>query len=193
MVSLLAQASYNLIHMIFSKPLNFHVAASSREREDRLISQLGQVREPDFLCSLNQLFNVHFAMSARYKALSVEQKRKVLSKFLLKLLKRCFRELWVVIIDDAQYADNESMLLFRTMTKRNMIFFILSIGHKLSGEYEVHPAILERARVCISIKKSKNIIPRNIISIFLIVFMWILFFIIFFSLNLYIVESLIYI
>ncbi|CAL1681643.1 unnamed protein product [Lasius platythorax] len=142
-----AKASYNLIHMIFSKPLNFHVAASSREREDRLISQLGQVREPDFLCSLNQLFNVHFAMSERYKALSVEQKRKVLSKFLLKLLKRCFRELWVVIIDDAQYADNESMLLFRTMTKRNMIFFILSIGHKLSGEYEVHPAILERARI----------------------------------------------
>ncbi|XP_029155514.1 adenylate cyclase type 10-like [Nylanderia fulva] len=142
-----AKAPYNLIHMIFSKPLNFDIATTSREREDRLTSQLGPVREPDFLCSLNQLFNVHFTISPRYKELSVEQKRKVLNKFLLKLLRRCFKELWVMIIDDAQYGDNESMLLFRTLTKRNMIFFVLTIGHKLSGEYEVHPAILERARI----------------------------------------------
>lgn len=148
--------------MIFSKPLNFHIATSSKEREDRLVLELGQLREPDFLCTLNQLFNVRFAISPRYKALSAEQKHKVLTKFLLKLIKRCFRELWVIIIDDAQYGDNESMLLFHTMTKQNMIFFVLSIGHKLSGEYEVHPAILERARVWMSIK-AKIIILRNII------------------------------
>lgn len=147
MVLLLVQVSYNLIRMIFSKPLNFHAASSSKEREDRLVLELGQLREPEFICALNQPFNVHFAMSPRYKALSVEQKQKVLSKFLLKLVKRCFRELWVMIIDDAQYGDNESMLLFHTMIKWNMIFFVLSIGHKLSGEYEVHPDILEKARV----------------------------------------------
>lgn len=147
MVSLLAQTSYNLIHMIFSKPLNFHITTSPREREERLMSELGQIREPEFLCALNQPFNVHFAMSQRYTALSVQEKRKMLKKFLLKLLKSCFRELWVMIIDDIQYGDNESMLLFPTMTRRNMIFFVLSIGHRFGGEYEIHPGILKKAQV----------------------------------------------
>ncbi|KAL6429124.1 hypothetical protein ACFW04_008123 [Cataglyphis niger] len=145
-VSLLTQASYNLIHMIFSKPLNFHITTSPREREDRLMSELGQIRESEFLCVLNQPFNVHFAMSQHYTALSVQQKRKMLKKFLLKLLKSCFKELWVMIIDDIQYGDNESMLLFRTLTRRN-IFFVLSIGHKFGEEYEMHPGILKKAQI----------------------------------------------
>ncbi|KAM0731371.1 Adenylate cyclase type 10 [Formica fusca] len=142
-----AKASYNLIHMIFSKPLNFHITTSPREREDRLMLELGRIREPEFLCALNQPFNVHFAMSPRYTALSVQEKRKMLRKLLLKLLRSCFRELWVMIIDDIQYGDNESMLLFRTMTRRNMVFFVLSIGHRFGGEYEVHPGIFERAQI----------------------------------------------
>lgn len=132
--------------MIFSKPLNFHITTSPREREDRLMSELGQIREPEFLCVLNQPFNVHFAMSQHYTDLSVQQKRKMLKKFLLKLLKRCLKELWVMIIDDIQYGDNESMLLFPTMTRRN-IFFVLSIGHRFGGEYEMHPGMLEKAQV----------------------------------------------
>jgi hypothetical protein len=28
-----------------------------------------------------------------------------------------------------------------------MIFFILGIGHKLSGDYKLHPSILEKAQV----------------------------------------------
>ncbi|XP_050456444.1 adenylate cyclase type 10-like [Cataglyphis hispanica] len=141
-----AKASYNLIHMIFSKPLNFHITTSPREREERLMSELGQIREPEFLCVLNQPFNVHFAMSQHYTALSMQQKRKMLKKFLLKLLKNCFKELWVMIIDDIQYGDNESMLLFPTLTRRN-IFFVLSIGHKFGEEYEMHPGILKKAQI----------------------------------------------
>ncbi|XP_026826225.1 adenylate cyclase type 10-like [Ooceraea biroi] len=142
-----AKVSYSLIHLIFSMPLGFNVTSTAKEREDKLVSQLGHVRQPEFLCALNQPFNVHFAMNARYKALSEKQKHNVLQKFLLKLMRDCFRKLWVVIIDDAEYSDNDSMLLFGTMVQLNTVFFVLSVGHKLNAQYEVHPAVLKRAQV----------------------------------------------
>lgn len=86
-------------------------------------------------------------MSPRYTALSGKQKHKVLLKFLRKLMRKCFRELWVVIIDDIQYGDNDSMQLFHTITKQNTILFVLSLGRQLNSEYEINLEVLERARV----------------------------------------------
>lgn len=53
----------------------------------------------------------------------------------------------MIIIDDTQHSDNDSMKLFRTMIKQNTVFFILSFGRMFNGEYEIYPDILERARV----------------------------------------------
>ncbi|XP_011879972.1 PREDICTED: adenylate cyclase type 10-like [Vollenhovia emeryi] len=141
------KVSYSLIHLIFSMPLGFNVATTPRDREEILMSRLEGVCEPEFLCALNQLFNVHFMMSSSYTALSRKQKRKMLRKFLLKLMKSCFRELWVVIIDNAQYSDEDSMKLFRTITNQSTVLFILSLGRKLNGEYEMDPSVLEKARI----------------------------------------------
>ncbi|XP_039306665.1 adenylate cyclase type 10 isoform X1 [Solenopsis invicta] len=142
-----SKTSYNLIHMIFSVPLGFNITTTPREREEILMSQLGNVDASEFLCALNQLFNVHFMISTPYAELSEKQKRKVLRNFLLKLIKNCFRELCVVIIDDVQYSDNNSMKLFGTIAKQNTIFFILSFGRQLNGEYEIHPRVLEKAQI----------------------------------------------
>lgn len=136
-----------MVHLIFSIPLGFNVATTPREREEILMSCLHNIHEPEFLCALNHPFNVDFMMSPRYTALSRKQKHKVLLKFLRKLMKKCFRELWVVIIDDIQYGDNDSMQLFHTITKQNTILFVLSLGRKLNSEYEISPEVLERARV----------------------------------------------
>jgi len=133
--------------MIFSMPLGFNTVTTPREREEILMSQLGRVRKPKFLCALNQPFNVHFTMCPHYTALSRKQKRKVLRKFLFKLMRNCFREPWVVIIDDAQYGDDDSMKLFPTMIKQNTVLFVLSLGRKLDGEYEMYPVVLEKAQV----------------------------------------------
>lgn len=52
-----------------------------------------------------------------------------------------------MIIDDVQYGDDDSMQLFYTMTKQNTILFVLSLGRKLNGEYEINPDVLKRAQV----------------------------------------------
>ncbi|KYN02894.1 Adenylate cyclase type 10 [Cyphomyrmex costatus] len=142
-----AKTSYSLIHLIFSIPLGFSVVTTPREREEILKSRLGCVRKPEFLCALNQPFNVHFMINPHYTALSRKRKHNVLCKFLLKLMRNCFRELWVIIIDDAQHSDNDSMKLFRTVIKQTTVFFILSFGRMFNGEYEIHPDILDTARI----------------------------------------------
>ncbi|XP_018358134.1 PREDICTED: adenylate cyclase type 10-like [Trachymyrmex cornetzi] len=142
-----AKTSYSLIHLIFSIPLGFSVVTTPREREEILMSRLGPIRKPEFLCALNQPFNVHFMMNSQYTALSRKQKHNVLRKFLLKLMKNCFKELWVIIIDDTQHSDNDSMKLFRTMIEQNTVFFILSFGRMFNSDYEIYSDISERARI----------------------------------------------
>lgn len=76
-------------------------------------------------------------------------KQKLLRKFLLKLMKGCFDELWVVIIDDAEYVDQESLEIFDVLTKRDKIFFALTIGRKLNTDFSLYLNFLHRAKVLI--------------------------------------------
>ncbi|KAG7200287.1 hypothetical protein KM043_017753 [Ampulex compressa] len=156
------KAPYSLIHLIFSMPLGFTINSTQKEREDELISRLGKIRQPHFLCALNQPFNVHFTMSSKYKALTEVEKHKLLRKFLLKLMRCCFDKLWVIIIDDAEYGDDESLQLFDTMAKGDTVFFVLSIGQKLSAEYRLHPAILNRAQDSVmSLQSVENTLDKS--------------------------------
>lgn len=141
------QAPYSLILLIFSTSLHFSVSTTRKEREDKLLERLGTVRQSYFLCSLNQPFNTHFPVTRRYNSLSDTEKWKILRKFLLKLLKSCFTEFSVIVIDDAEYTDIESLQLFDVMTKKDMIFYVLGIGRKLGTEFQIHPNVLRRAKV----------------------------------------------
>ncbi|XP_076763166.1 adenylate cyclase type 10 [Xylocopa sonorina] len=142
-----AQAPYSLIHLIFSMPLGFTVTSTRKEREDKLLLRLGNVKHPFFLCVLNQPFNVRFSITHRYNELNETEKRKVLRKFLLKLMRGCFEQLWLVIIDDAEYSDQESLQIFDVLTKRDIIFFVLSFGRKLGTDFQLYLSFLNRAKV----------------------------------------------
>lgn len=141
------QSPYNLIFLIFSIPLGFTVTSTRKEREDKLILHLGKMHHAHFLCALNQPFNVRFAINHNYNALTSTNKLKVLRKFLLKLMKSCFKELWVVIVDDTECSDQESIDLFDVLTKRDTVFFVLSIGRKFNTEFQVYSNFLVRAKV----------------------------------------------
>ncbi|KAK9310730.1 hypothetical protein QLX08_000044 [Tetragonisca angustula] len=141
------QTPYNLIHLLFSMPLGFTDTSTRKEREDKLLLRLGKLKYPQFLCIFNQPFNVHFSITQHYNALTDAEKKKLLRKFLLKLMKSCFQELWVVIIDDAEYCDPESLSIFDVFVKKDMIFFVLSIGRKLSVDFPVYFNLLHRGKV----------------------------------------------
>nr|XP_012152584.1 PREDICTED: LOW QUALITY PROTEIN: adenylate cyclase type 10-like [Megachile rotundata] len=141
------KAPHSLAHLIFAVPLGFTVTSTRKEREDKLLSQLGKVKRPHYLCALNQPFNVRFSVSRRYNSLTAFEKQKVLRKFLSRLMRRSFTDLWIVIIDDAEYSDRESLMIFDVFTRRDNVFFVLAIGMKLSSEFKMNSELLSRAKV----------------------------------------------
>lgn len=128
-------------------PLGLSVTSTRKEREDKLLVRLGKVRQSYYLCALNQPFSVRFAISQRYNSLADTEKEKVLRKFLLKLIKSCFTALWVMIVDDTEYSDPESLQLFDVLTKRDFVYFVLSVGRKLGTEFQMTSSLLKRAKV----------------------------------------------
>ncbi|CAK9811293.1 Adenylate cyclase type 10 [Anthophora quadrimaculata] len=128
-------------------PLGFTPTSSRKEREDKLLLRLGKVKHTYFLCVLNQPFNVRFPINQRYNSLNSIDKHKILRKFLLKLMKGSFEELWVIIIDDAEYSDQESLQIFDVLLKKDLVFFVLSVGRKLGTEYHTYFNHLERGKI----------------------------------------------
>ncbi|XP_015190551.1 PREDICTED: LOW QUALITY PROTEIN: adenylate cyclase type 10-like [Polistes dominula] len=137
---------YTLVHLIFSLPLKFSLTSTPKDREEKLIRLLGNVRYPEYLCALNQVFNVSFPMTKQYRSFMELEKQKILEQLLINLTKKCFPKFWVIIIDDFEYADKESLNFFDIFVKTNMFLFIISVGGKVGAEYR-HHTLLERAYV----------------------------------------------
>ncbi|KAK2576827.1 hypothetical protein KPH14_005461 [Odynerus spinipes] len=141
------QTPYILMHLIFSLPLGFTVTSTSKDREAKLTRLLNNVRYPEYLCALNQPFNVRFPMTTQYRVLIDLEKQKILQHFLRRLTEKCFQQLWVIVIDDMEYADEESLNFIDTLTKTDTIFFVISVGRKVSAEYRIAHTLLERAYI----------------------------------------------
>lgn len=99
------------------------------------------------LCSLNHVLNVNFKMTSEYSNLDGRARRKNLKKLLAHLTRKCFNVAWVIIIDDAELVDDESISLFHTVAKLKNLLFVLTYGNKLSRAYLIPPRIANDARV----------------------------------------------
>nr|KAF7425239.1 hypothetical protein H0235_007677 [Vespula pensylvanica] len=138
---------YTLFHLIFSLPLKFSLTSSSKDREDTLIRLLGNIRYPEYLCVLNEVFNVRFPITRQY-TISIESERlKILEQLLINLTEKCFQKLWVIIIDDIEYADEESLNFFDIFIQTDIFLFIISVGRKVGAEYRLANILLKKARV----------------------------------------------
>lgn len=129
---------------MFCVPLGFTVTSTSKDREDALIAHLGPLNNSQFLWVLNPVFNVNFKIGSEYSLLAEHEKQKHLIKFITELVVKCFTELWVVMIDDADNTDEESLALLRTIITLNRIIFVLSCRD--TGR-EMHPGIMKMGRV----------------------------------------------
>ncbi|XP_014609400.1 PREDICTED: adenylate cyclase type 10-like, partial [Polistes canadensis] len=147
LVSTDIQNPYTLVHLIFSLPLKFSLTSTPKDREEKLIRLLGNIRHPEYLCALNQVFNVSFPMTKQYRAFMELEKQKILEQLLINLTKKCFSKFWVIIIDDVEYADKESLNFFDIFIKTNMFLFIISVGRKVYAEYRLNHTLLERAYI----------------------------------------------
>ncbi|XP_035733005.1 adenylate cyclase type 10-like [Vespa mandarinia] len=138
---------YTLFHLIFSLPLKFSSTSTSKDREDKLMRLLNNILYPEYLCVLNKVFNVRFPLTEEYTTVKELEKHRILEKLLIYLTKKCFQKLWIIIIDDIEYADEESLNFFDILINTNMFLFVISVGRKVDAEYKLANTLLKRALV----------------------------------------------
>lgn len=108
---------------------------------------MGKIHFPHLLCSLNDILNVNFDVSNKYRALPDSDKQEIMEKLLSKLISKIFYRQWVVVIDDAEYSDPETIALLPTIIKEDCILFVMAFGQKLSTEFTISNEILKKAEV----------------------------------------------
>lgn len=53
----------------------------------------------------------------------------------------------MIMIDDAEYTDNESLQIFDVLTKRDMAFFVISFGRKLDTKIHLYLRLSNKGQV----------------------------------------------
>ncbi|XP_046753179.1 LOW QUALITY PROTEIN: adenylate cyclase type 10-like [Diprion similis] len=141
------KSPYTLVCLILSIPLGFTASSTPQEREDKIVTNMGKIYFPHLLCSLNEVFNVNFDISNKYRELPDSEKREITEKLLGKLMSHTFSRQWVILIDDAEYCDNETASLLPIIMKTNLIFFVMAFGNKVSSEFSVPHEVSKKAEI----------------------------------------------
>ena len=135
------------MYFIFCAPIGFSDKSTVKERTDKLLHHLGNSKETEYFCVLNEPFNVDFKVSSQYRALRKREKHAKLRRLLVRLMYTCFHTLWIILIDDIEYADGESISLLNILVKLDLVLFVISLGHKVAKAYSLHKEILQKAKV----------------------------------------------
>ncbi|XP_043469303.1 adenylate cyclase type 10-like [Leptopilina heterotoma] len=138
---------FRLVYLIFSAPLGITENSSVKDRTSKLLHNLMNFQEPEYLCVLNEPFKVDFKISTEYGELERKEKQRFLRKVLVILMYTCFEKLSVIFIDDIEYADRESISLLNTLMKLDLILFVIGSGQKNTNTYSFHKDVIERTQV----------------------------------------------
>ena len=70
-----------------------------------------------------------------------------MENILALLTQRCFRRIWIIVIDNAELADKESMTVLKTVIIQNRILCLMSYGNKLLEPYTIPQELKAIAKV----------------------------------------------
>ncbi|XP_014207878.1 adenylate cyclase type 10-like [Copidosoma floridanum] len=140
------QLSFILLRLIFDGLLDIRDASAHEERQNQIYSRFPDT-DRSHLCALNRAFNVTFRETDEFLAYEPRKRNDLLKKLLKTLTRRCFEAAWLVMVDDAELADEESLALLPTVVKHSGALFVLAYGNKLSRSYALPEKIVDMARV----------------------------------------------
>lgn len=73
-----------------------------------------------------------------------DEKKQRIDEFIVKLVEECFKDLWVILIDDAEFIDKESLTLIPTIINQERIFFVFSL---IDDEKKLYEVLEKKARI----------------------------------------------
>ncbi|XP_044582606.1 adenylate cyclase type 10-like [Cotesia glomerata] len=138
------EVPYSFINFIFCVPLGFKIETTKEDREKILSDHLKSTDGKEYFYLLNEIFNVDFKFSLRKSTLLEDEKKQRVDEFIAKLVEECFKDLWVILIDDAEFIDKESLTLIPTIINQERIFFVFSL---IDDEKKLYEVLEKKARI----------------------------------------------
>nr|XP_040234434.2 adenylate cyclase type 10-like [Anopheles coluzzii] len=138
---------FSAVSLCISRPLGFTETITTATRQNRMKLYLREHRLEQHVSLLNEILGTSFNETPATAALGPAEKdaaRKELFRFLCQ---KTFQNLWVLIIDDAEFMDDESFDLFDVIWEMPQIITVLTVGYqkRLSP---VRVRVLDSPHVC---------------------------------------------
>ncbi|XP_044006022.1 adenylate cyclase type 10-like [Aphidius gifuensis] len=147
LVSNYTDVPFALIYLIFSAPLDFTTISTSKNREEKLNYYLKDSYNEKFFCALNPVFNVNFNNDPEYTQLSKNIKYKIKKQLIVLLMRKCFKDLWIIIVDNIDNSDKESLILIDAIVQQDHVYFVLSCGKKCIFDNHNHSNIIKKSKL----------------------------------------------
>lgn len=136
-----------MIYLIFSAPLDFTTISTSKNREEKLNYYLKDSYNEKFFCALNPVFNVNFNNDHEYLQLPKNIKYKIKKQLIVILMGKCFKDLWIIIVDNIDNSDKESLMLIDAIVQQDHVYFVLSCGKKCIFDNQHHSNIIKKSKL----------------------------------------------
>uniref|UniRef100_A0A182KCB6 Guanylate cyclase domain-containing protein n=1 Tax=Anopheles christyi TaxID=43041 RepID=A0A182KCB6_9DIPT len=138
---------FTAVSLCISRPLGFTETITTVTRQNRMKLYLREHKMEQHLSLLNEIIGTNFNetdVTARLSQTEKDAARKELFRFLCQ---KTFQNLWVLIIDDAEFMDDESFDLFDVIWEMPHIITVLTVGYqkRLSP---VRVRVLDSPHVC---------------------------------------------
>ncbi|XP_055594686.1 adenylate cyclase type 10-like [Uranotaenia lowii] len=125
-----SKSPYSAAYLYLSRPLGFTETITSITRQNRIKQYLVEYRVFSKLWLLNEILKVEFPETEAIRNMSKAEQEIQRHKLFELLCLKAFQNLWVLIIDDAEFMDNESFELFEVIWKMPQVISVLAFGYQ---------------------------------------------------------------
>ncbi|XP_065092856.1 adenylate cyclase type 10-like [Ochlerotatus camptorhynchus] len=121
---------FSAASLYLSRPLGFTETITSITRENRIKQYLGEYQLTAQLALLNAILDVEFPESEIIRMMTDSERQEMRRKLFELLCQKAFQNLWVLIIDDLEFMDEESFELFEILWKMPQVITVLAMGYR---------------------------------------------------------------
>ncbi|XP_035907479.1 adenylate cyclase type 10-like isoform X1 [Anopheles stephensi] len=138
---------YSAASLCISRPLGFTETITTVTRQNRMKLYLREHKMEQHLSLLNEVLGTNFIVTEATASLNQTEKDSARKELFRFLCQKTFQNLWVLIIDDAEFIDDESFDLFDAIWEMPQIITVLTVGY----QKRLSPArirVLDSPNVC---------------------------------------------
>ncbi|XP_055642241.1 adenylate cyclase type 10-like [Toxorhynchites rutilus septentrionalis] len=121
---------FSAANLYLSRPLGFTETITSITRENRIKQYLSEYKLNQHLSLLNEILEVEFPETEILRMMNKTEQKSMRRNLFELLCQKAFQNLWVLVIDDVEFMDDESLELFEILWKMPQVIAVLALGYQ---------------------------------------------------------------